>query len=110
HAQYNEVRIQSDQQRRDIEQDVRRSVMNLNSANARVEVATENARVAEEALTVAEDRRQAGYGSPVEVDRAQDQYREAREDLIAAQADAAAASYDLQHATGEIRRLTGATP
>lgn len=110
HAQYNEVRIQSDQQRRDIEQDVRRSVMNLNSANARVEVATENAHVAEEALTVAEDRRQAGYGSPVEVDRAQDQYREAREDLIAAQADAAAASYDLQHATGAIRRLVGGMP
>jgi outer membrane protein TolC len=109
-ATYNEVRIQADQQRRDIQQDVRRSVMNLESANARVAVATENARVAEEALTVAEDRRKAGYGSPVEVDRAQDQYRQAREDLIAAQADAAAASYDLQHATGEIRRLIGATP
>jgi len=69
-------------------------------------------RVAEEALTVARDRRAAGYGSPVEVDRAQDAYRQAREDLIAAESDAAAAHFDLQHATGDIRRLveTGAAP
>ena len=45
--------------------------------------------VAEEALTIARDRRSAGYGSPVEVDRAEDVYRQAHEDLIAAQADAA---------------------
>ena len=102
---YNEARIRSDQQRRDIEQDVRRSVMSLQNADARVAVATENARVAEEALTVARDRRAAGYGSPVEVDRAQDAYRQAREDLIAAQADAAAANFDMQHATGEIRAM-----
>ena len=88
-----------------MEQDVRRAVLSLENANARVAVATENARVAEEALTVAQDRRAAGYGTPVEVDRAQDSYRQAREDLIAAQADAAAAQYDLQHATGDIRRL-----
>ena len=104
-ADYNEARIRSGQERRDIEQDVRRSVMNLQNADARVAVATENAKVAEEALTVARDRRAAGYGSPVEVDRAQDLYRQAREDLIAAQADAAAANFDMQHATGEIRAL-----
>ena len=108
-ATYNEERIHASQQQRDVEQDVRRAVMNLNSANARVAVATEGAKVAEDALTVAEDRRKAGYGSPVEVDRAQDEYRQAREDLIAAQADAAAANYDLQHATGEIRRMIEAT-
>jgi outer membrane protein len=104
-ADYNDARIRATQQQRDVEQDVRRSVMSLDSANARVAVATENARVAEEALTVARDRRSSGYGSPVEVDRAQDNYRQAREDLIAAQADAAAANFDLQHATGAIRRL-----
>lgn len=104
-AQYNDVRIRASQERRDVEQDVRRAVMNLESANARVTLATENARVAEEALTVARDRRSAGYGSPVEVDRAQDAYRQAREDLIAAQADAAAANFDLQHATGAIRAM-----
>ena len=104
-ADYNEARIRATQQRRDVEQDVRRSVMSLDTANARVAVATENARVAEEALTVARDRRSSGYGSPVEVDRAQDSYRQAREDLIAAQADAASANFDLLHATGEIRSL-----
>ena len=104
-ADYNEARIRADQQRRDIVQDVRRAVMSLENANARVAVATENEKVAEESLTVARDRRAAGYGSPVEVDRAQDAYRQAREDLIAAQADAAAATYDMQHATGEIRTM-----
>src|SRR5204863_2481371 len=109
-AEYNDVRIRAAQQRRDVEQDVRRAVMNLESANARVAVATESARVAEEALTVARDRRSAGYGSPVEVDRAQDTYRQAREDLIAAEADAASAQFDLEHATGAIRRRLESQP
>ena len=73
-------------------------------------VAREAARVAEEALTVARDRRAAGYGSPVEVDRAQDQYRQAREDLIAAETDAAAAQFDLEHATGGIHRMVEGKP
>ncbi len=91
------------QRQRDVEQDVRRSVLALENAEARVAVAQETVRVAEEALTVAGDRRAAGYGSPVEVDRAQDVYRQAHEDLVAATADAVAASYDFAHATGDIR-------
>src|SRR5260370_18905064 len=104
-ADLHDREIERTQRERDVEQDVRRAVMTLENANARVAVATENARVAEEALTVAEDRRQAGYGTPVEVDRAQDSYRQAREDLIAAPADAAPAQDDLQHATGGIRKV-----
>jgi outer membrane protein TolC len=91
------------QRQRDVEQDVRRSVLALENAEARVAVAQENVTVAEEALTVAGDRRAAGYGSPVEVDRAQDAYRQAHEDLVSATADAVAASYDFAHATGDIR-------
>lgn len=91
------------QRQRDIEQDVRRSFLGLQNAEARVAVAQENVRVAEEALTVARDRRAAGYGSPVEVDRAQDAYRQAHEDLVSASADAVAARYDFAHATGDIR-------
>jgi outer membrane protein len=91
------------QRQRDIEQDVRRSILSLQNAEARVEVATESVQVAEEALTVATDRRSAGYGSSVEVDRAQDTYRQAHEDLVSATADAVAASYDLAHATGDIQ-------
>jgi outer membrane protein TolC len=106
-AQLHDVEIQRAQRERDIEQDVRRSVLNLETAEARVQVANETVKVAEEALTVARDRREAGYGSPVEVDRAQDAYRQAHEDLIAAQADAAAAHFDLLHATGEIHSLVG---
>ena len=99
------------QRQRDVEQDVRGAILNLQNAEARVSVATENAQVAEEALTVARDRRSAGYGSAVELDRAQDSYRQAREDLIAARADAAAAQLDLEHATGEIRaRVQPPTP
>lgn len=91
------------QRERDVEQDVRRSLLSLQNAEARVAVATETVTVAEEALTVAGDRRSAGYGSPVEVDRAQDVYRQAHEDLVAATADAVAAAYDFAHATGDIR-------
>lgn len=109
-ANLHDIEIERAQTQRDVEQDVRRSIMNLQNAQARVEVATAGAQVAEEALTVARDRRSAGYGSSVEVDRAQDVYRQAREDLIAAQADAAAAQLDLEHATGDIRTRTGATP
>ena len=102
-ADLHDAEINRAQRQRDVELDVRRAVMNLENAQARVGVATENTKVSEEALTVARDRRAAGYGSPVEVDRAQDAYRQAREDLIAAQADAAAAQLDLEHATGDIR-------
>ena len=109
-AQLHDVELQRTQRERDVEQDVRRSVLNLESAEARVQVASDTVKVAEEALTVARDRREAGYGSPVEVDRAQDSYRQAHEDLISAQADAAAAHFDLLHATGEIHGLVGKTP
>jgi outer membrane protein TolC len=106
-VQLHDAQTRRTQLERDVEQDVRRSLMTLQNAESRVGVATENVQVAEEALTVARDRRAAGYGSPVEVDRAQDAYRQAHEDLIAAQADAAAAQFDYEHATGAIRTYFG---
>jgi outer membrane protein TolC len=110
-VQLHDAQTRRTQIERDVEQDVRRSLMTLQNAEARVAVANESVTVAEEALTVARDRRAAGYGSPVEVDRAQDAYRQAHEDLIAAQADAAAAQFDYEHATGGIRRyMTGDHP
>lgn len=105
-----DAEVQRAQRQRDVEQDVRHSLLSLTNAQARLAVARETATVAEEALTVARDRRAAGYGSPVEVDRAQDTYRQAREDLIAAEADAAVAEVDVQHATGDIRHFIGGTP
>jgi len=110
-VQLHDAQILRTQRERDVEQEVRRSLMTLQNAEARASVANETVQVAEEALTVARDRRSAGYGSPVEVDRAQDVYRQAHEDAIAAQADAAAAQFDYEHATGGIRRyMAGATP
>jgi outer membrane protein TolC len=106
-VQLHDAQTRRTQLERDVEQDVRRSLMTLQNAESRVGVATETVQVAEEALTVARDRRGAGYGSPVEVDRAQDAYRQAHEDLIAAQADAAAAQFDYEHATGAIRTYFG---
>lgn len=87
------------------EQEVRTAVLALDNANARAAVAAEGADVAGQALTIARDRREAGYGSPVEVDRAEDAYRQAHEDVIAARADAALAWYALEHATGDIRAM-----
>lgn len=89
--------------RGDVEQEVRTSVMSLQNAEGRVRVAEESVQVAEEALTIARDRKAAGYGSTVEVDRAEDQYQQAHESLISARADAALASVQLRHATGEIQ-------
>jgi len=109
-VELHDVQTERAQRERDVEQDVRHSVLALENAQERVAVARESARVAEEALTVARDRRVAGYGSPVEVDRAQDTYRQAREDLIAAEADAASAQFDLEHATGAIRRRLESQP
>lgn len=102
-----DIRTRHHAAERDVEQEVRSSLLMVQNANARVAVASENVTVAEEALTISRDRRSAGYGSPVEVDRAEDAYRQAHEDLIAAQADASMAWYSLQHATGDIRSLFG---
>jgi len=90
---------------RDVEQQVRSSLLTLENTRARVEVAGENVAVAEEALQIARDRKSSGYGSSVEVDRAEDAYRQAHEDLIAARADAALAWLEVQRATGSIRDL-----
>jgi len=97
-----DVRTRGESTRRDVEQQVRTSLLSLENAAARVAVAAESAKVAEEALNIARERKSAGYGSPVEVDRAEDAYRQAHEDEIAARADAALASYQLQYATGSL--------
>jgi outer membrane protein TolC len=100
-----DARTRRTQAERDVEQEVRATLLTLESSRARVDVAAQTSRVAEDALGIARDRRAAGYGSGVEVDRAEDTYRQAHEDLIAAQADAAMAWYQLERATGDIRGL-----
>lgn len=97
-----DIRTRTAGANRDIEQQVRTAILSLQNAQARVAVATETANVAQDALTIARERRTAGYGSSVEVDRAEDAYRQAQEDLIAARADAALASVQVQYATGAL--------
>lgn len=97
-----DVRTRAAGANRDVEQQVRTAILSLQNAQARVAVATETANVAQDALTIARERRTAGYGSSVEVDRAEDAYRQAQEDLIAARADAALASVQVQYATGTL--------
>jgi outer membrane protein TolC len=107
--QEHQAGIQQREAEQSVEEDVRRSVLAVESARDRVTVARETVHVAEEELTVARDRYTNGVGSSIEVDRSEDSYRQAREDLIAAESDAAIAGFDLQHATGEIRQFTGGT-
>jgi outer membrane protein len=97
-----DVRTRAAGTNRNVEQQVRTAILSLQNAQARVAVATETANVAQDALTIARERRTAGYGSSVEVDRAEDAYRQAQEDLIAARADAALASVQVQYATGTL--------
>jgi outer membrane protein len=104
-----DIRTRASAASRDVEQQVRTSILSLQNAEARVTVAGESAKVAEEALTIARDRRSAGYGSSIEVDRAEDAYRQAQEDLIAAEADAALAAVQVQYATGTIGGNPAAT-
>ena len=79
------------------------------SALARITVSRENVRVAEEELSVARDRVENGVGATIEIDRAEDSLRQAREDAIDAQTDAAIAEIDYERATGKIRDVAAAT-
>jgi len=103
-AQEHEAAAREEEAKRQVEEDVRRSILTLTNTISREQVAAENVRVAEEALNVARDRYTNGVGTNLEVAQAQDAYRQAREDQIAAQADAALATIDLQRATGSIRK------
>jgi outer membrane protein TolC len=95
---------------RNVENDVRTSILSLQNAEARVAAATDTVNAAEEALTIARDRKGAGFGSSIEVDRAEESWRQANEDLIAARADAALALYSLRHATGDLTPMKEAVP
>ena len=109
-SQY-EAGLQRSEAERQIEEEVRRSILGLQSAVARVTVSRENVRVAEEEMTVVRERTENGVGSSIEVDRAEDALRQAREDRISAEADAALAGVDLEHSMGTIRaRVAAAQP
>ncbi len=90
---------------RQVEEDVRRALLNYQSAANRTGVAVENERLASEELDFARDRFSNGISSSIEVDNAQASYVTSRADRIAALADRAQAYFDLARATGNIRQL-----
>jgi outer membrane protein len=104
-----ELTLQRVELERQIEEEVRRSVLAFASARERVEVSIEGLRLANEELTLARDRFEAGVAPSIEVDNAQASLVAAQADRISAGADRDRARYDLWHATGRIRELVGET-
>ena len=88
---------------RQVEQDIRQALLNLESARSRAAVAEENERLSRQELEFAQDRFTNGVASSIEVDNAQTSLVAAQDDRIAAFADEAQARYDLARATGGIR-------
>ena len=102
------LEIRRDDLDRRIQEEVRRSLLELASAASRVALAEENARLADDELTFATDRFVNGVSSGIEVDNAQTSVTGARNARTAALADEEQAWIDLEHATGEIRGVSAA--
>ena len=91
--------------RRQVEAEVRRALVALETSRSRVVLADESLSLATEELEVAEDRYRAGVAPSIEVDNAQTSFAAARQDRVAAVARAARAGIELERATGAIRDL-----
>lgn len=104
-ARLNERSLQIQREEADlrIQEEVRRDLLAYRSAESRVALAEENARLAGDELELATDRFVNGVSSSVEVDTAQSSVTEARDARVAALADREQARIELAHATGEIR-------
>jgi outer membrane protein TolC len=100
-----ELALQRVELGRQIEEEVRRAVLSYASARERVVVSVESERLANEELTLARDRFEAGVAPSIEVDNAQASLVAAQSDRIAAAADRDRARYDLWRSTGRIREL-----
>lgn len=90
---------------RQIEQEVRRALLNWENAKSRAELAGQNVKLAEDELEQSSDRFKSGVAPSIEVDNAQTSLTAARDAQIDALADQADARYDLERATGQIRNL-----
>jgi outer membrane protein len=108
-SQRRELVLERTETERQVEEDVRRALLALQSATNRAHVAAESVRLASEELDFARDRFANGVSSSIEVDNAQSSYASARGDRIAALADEAQARFDLARATGQIRDWIGST-
>ena len=89
-----------DNLRGQIDNDVRNSLLDLNSAQAQVDVAKSNLDLANETLTQSRDRFQAGVTNTVEVVQSQQQLASANESLISAQYQYNVAKVELARSMG----------
>lgn len=106
-SQRRELVLERTETERQVEEEVRRALLALQSATNRAHVAAESVRLASDELDFARDRFANGVSSSIEVDNAQSSYASARGDRIAALADEAQARFDLARATGQIRDWIG---
>jgi len=90
--------------RRGIEEDLRASLLNLESANEQVAVAREGEELAQRELEMAQDRFQQGTANNVEVITAQDELARAEENYILAVSSHVDAKFALARSTGDTEK------
>lgn len=100
-----EVETERTEARRQVEEEVRRAIVSLETARSRAALAEENLLLSTEELEVAEDRFRSGVAASIEVDNAQTSYSAASEARVTAIARASQAGIELARATGRIRDL-----
>jgi len=86
---------------------VKTYVEELEAARNEVVVANLGVKLAEEEVTQARDRFQAGVANNIEVVSAQDAFARANDNQIAALYDTTSSRADLAHATGQMESLYG---
>ncbi|MEO8502529.1 MAG: TolC family protein [Acidobacteriota bacterium] len=100
-----EARIEHHDLERQVEQDVRRAILDYEAAQSRVALAERNRALANEELDHAQERFSSGVANALEVDNAQNSVTTATDIRVAALAAQAQAWFDVEHATGRIREL-----
>jgi len=103
-SQLHKIDAQIADLRRGIEQDLRKAVLDLQSAEQQVKVTQAGLDLAERELTLAQDRFKNGLGDNVEVITAQSSLQSAEDDHIAALARHADAAVALGRALGANER------
>jgi outer membrane protein TolC len=93
-------------QRRGIEEEIRETLLNLDSAAEQVAVASEGQQLAQSELKMAQDRFQSGTANNVEVVTAQNELARAEENYILAVTSHVDAKYALARAMGDTEKKT----
>ena len=104
-SRYRQEKIKGNDLRQQIELDVQTSLDNFHSATEQVRVAEDGLTLAESQLTQARRRNEAGVTNGLEVTDAQTQLEHARDNQIAAVFNYNIARVDMREAMGTIRRL-----